>query len=155
MIFFVSFSVKSKSDPMARFSLPFLNELSQNNGIFLFFVSKKGFIINFKSASFFLIRVVQRILEQLSILEYVITSAPAIHPFLRLSVRWSGVKFLKTMTSRPSLGKKKSIACPFAHTAHSFACSGLLAFRALRCAHSFAPSLLRSLHSLPRSWESG
>ena len=46
----------------------------------------------------------------------------------------------------------RSSVCSFARTAHLFACSGLLA--------SLAPSaaltrlLARSLHSLPRSWES-
>ena len=58
---------------------------------------------------------------------------------------WSGTNKNRDVSTGP-------LARPFARTAHSFACSGLLA--------SLAPSatlthlLARSLRSLPRSWES-
>ena len=54
--------------------------------------------------------------------------------------------------SRLKYWATRSSVCSFARTAHSFACSGLLA--SLAPSAALTRSLARSLHSLPRSWES-
>ena len=58
---------------------------------------------------------------------------------------WSGTAKNQDVSTGP-------LARPFARTAHSFACSGLLA--SLAPSAALTRSLARSLRSLPRSWES-